>query len=213
MEIVFADDAIKNTWLEVTVRGNDARGGFHTNTALDKSNVFYFGNRVGDTFTGNPAAAAVTSAADALQIRAAGGTFAASGNRFDIKRDGIVSAGDELLARFNSGLLLMLELPALSDPAASPAALAVTPAADLLNSAVASALAGALNKHVDSSSHARGLIDKVPATAPLRAIATAREAAAQFADEALRELAEGETLEDSAGEEDDLLLDALLSLS
>ncbi len=217
VEIVFADEAIKNTWLEVTVRGNDARGGFHTNTALDESSVFYFGSRVGDTFTGNSAAAAVTSSADALQIRAAGGTFAASGNRHDINRDGIVSAGDELLARFNPGILLMLELPALSDPPASPAALAVTPAADPLSSAVASALGGALNKHVDSiasaSSHASGWIDRVPATSPLRAIASAREAAAQFADEALLELTEGESLDETAAEENDRLLDAVLSLS
>ncbi len=217
VEIVFADDAIKNTWLEVTVRGNDARGGFHANTALDESSVFYFGSRVGDTFTRNSAAAAVTSAADALQIRAAGGTVAASGNRFDINRDGVVSAGDELLARFNSGILLMLELPQLIDPPASPAALAVTPAADPLGSAVVSALAGTLNRNVGSSaaasSHASELIDGVPATGPLRAIATAREAAAQFADEALLELTEGESLDETAVADDDLLLDALLSLS
>jgi len=216
VEIVFADDAIKNTWLEVTVRGNDARGGFHANTALNASSVFYFGSRVGDTFTGNSAAAAVTSAADALQIRAAGGTFAASGNRYDINRDGVVSAGDALLARFNSGILLMLDLPQLTDPPASPTMIAATQMADPLSSAVASALAETLARHVDASaaasSHASGLIDRVPTTGPPRANATAREAAAHFADEALLELTEGESLDDTAAEDDDRLLDALLSL-
>ncbi len=68
---------IKNTWLQVTFEGNDAAGGFNTNTQLAASDVFYFGNRMGDQLVDSPAALAFTT-----------------------------NAGDEIAARLNPGLQL-----------------------------------------------------------------------------------------------------------
>ena len=66
---VWADGAIQNRYLEVTVRGNDAAGGFNTNTGLAASDVFYFGNLIGDTFSGVWGSAFATTAADETAIQ------------------------------------------------------------------------------------------------------------------------------------------------
>lgn len=54
VEISWADGAITNTWPEVTVEGNDAVGGFNANTGLASTDIFFFGNIVGDTFVSTP---------------------------------------------------------------------------------------------------------------------------------------------------------------
>ncbi|REK18073.1 MAG: hypothetical protein DWQ37_04915, partial [Planctomycetota bacterium] len=54
VEIVWADGAIANRWLEVIVEGNDAAGGSNTNTGLAESDIFFFGNRIGDAGSGTP---------------------------------------------------------------------------------------------------------------------------------------------------------------
>ena len=69
VEITWAEGAISNTWLEVTVKGNDEPGGFNTNTGLTYSDKFLFGNRIGDTGSGSPTLA-ITSALDELAGRA-----------------------------------------------------------------------------------------------------------------------------------------------
>jgi len=115
--ITWVDGAMKNTWLQVIVEGNDAAGEFNSNTGLAASDVFYFGSRVGDTFVGAAPAATVTSAADELGARFHPGIDQPVTNVFDFNRDGVVNAADQLIARNNAGLLLMIELdePLLSD--------------------------------------------------------------------------------------------------
>jgi len=135
------DGSIGNAWLEVTVKAN-------AQTGLAAPDVFYFGNRIGDSGLGNSAAAAITSAADQLAARANAAGGVSVTNPFDFNRNKVVSAGDELTARFNPGILLMLNLPAAAIPGAAPLVAQATVAAtaiaasDLpLSSAVASALA------------------------------------------------------------------------
>ena len=84
--------------------------------------MFYFGSRIGDTGSGTPAAA-VTSAADELAARFAPGANQSITSLVDFNRDGVVNAGDALIARNNGGFLLKLNLPA-GMPAAAPLVLA-----------------------------------------------------------------------------------------
>lgn len=122
--IVWANGAIKNTWLQVIVRGNDATGGFHSNSGLAASDVFYFGNRVGDTFENATPSAALTSARDELAVRAHGGMNLPVTNPYDFNRDGIVSAADQLLARNNGGLLRMINVEQPGDESLAEPAVA-----------------------------------------------------------------------------------------
>jgi len=99
----WAEGAVKNTWLEITVLANGRTG-------LYQPDVFYFGNRVGDTGSGSPTAA-VTSAADELAARFAPGFNQPITSLVDFDRNGVVNAGDALIARNNVGVLLKLNLP------------------------------------------------------------------------------------------------------
>jgi L-ascorbate metabolism protein UlaG (beta-lactamase superfamily) len=88
----WADGAIKNTWLQVTL--------------LASGNVFYFGNAVGET--GNSPANAFVSAADEIGVRTHAtpvGQSATIDSAYDFNRDGAVDAADELFARSNRRLL------------------------------------------------------------------------------------------------------------
>jgi L-ascorbate metabolism protein UlaG (beta-lactamase superfamily) len=90
--LVWADGAIANAWLQVTISAT--------------GNVFYFGSAVGET--GNSAANAFVSAADEIGAR---GNFTDVGepagiaNVHDFNRDDAVDAADELIARSNRRLL------------------------------------------------------------------------------------------------------------
>jgi subtilisin family serine protease len=88
--LTFADGAIKNTWLRVTVLAND-------HTGLAAPDVFYFGNAVGET--GDSAADAAVNLFDVVAVRShlfAGATPAT--NRFDLDRDGRVNSMDLVIA-------------------------------------------------------------------------------------------------------------------
>jgi len=100
----WASGAIANTWLEITILANPRTG-------LVQPEVFYFGSRIGDSGTGSPTAA-VTSAADELAARFAPGANQSITSLLDFDRNGVVSAGDALIARNNGGVLLKLNLPA-----------------------------------------------------------------------------------------------------
>jgi L-ascorbate metabolism protein UlaG (beta-lactamase superfamily) len=100
--ITWADGAIKNTWLQVTL--------------LASGNVFYFGSAVGET--GNSPANAFVSAADEIGVRThttPTGETAGPENVYDFNRDGAVDATDELIARGNRRLLSGA-LPLISAP-------------------------------------------------------------------------------------------------
>jgi hypothetical protein len=101
--LIWADDAIRNEWLQVALLAND-----HTHLPAD--DVFYFGNLVGETGDFQ------VNAADYALLRRNLGRTAAIDNRFDFDRDGKVTASDVLTARAS----LFHSLPALA-PSAAPA--------------------------------------------------------------------------------------------
>ncbi|NQU21889.1 MAG: lamin tail domain-containing protein [Candidatus Nealsonbacteria bacterium] len=119
--IVLPDDAVRNTWLEVTVKA-DSLG-------LAADDVFYVGNAVAET--GNSAAQATVTTADLLLARNNPRGFPGLPDvtfPYDFDRDGQVDAVDVLLARNNqTSFLDALELIDLSTAEEAPAA----PLADL----------------------------------------------------------------------------------
>jgi hypothetical protein len=92
--IVWADGAVANTWLQVTVNAN-----VHTGLAAD--DVFYFGNAIGET--GDSPLNTMVDAHDeqAILARSASGGAAALVDRFDLNRDGVVDDADEAVAEAN----------------------------------------------------------------------------------------------------------------
>ncbi|REK09042.1 MAG: hypothetical protein DWQ37_19480 [Planctomycetota bacterium] len=118
VEIIWANGAIANRWLEVIVEGDDALGGFNTNTGLAESDRFYFGNRIGDAGTGTPTLA-VTSAQDEIAARNHPGFAIPITNVLDYDRNGLVASVDQISSRNNIGVLTYINL---SDPPAAPTA-------------------------------------------------------------------------------------------
>lgn len=112
VEVVWADGAIKNQWLEVTVKATP-------DTGLLADDTFYFGNAVGET--GNSAADAIVDILDVQGVQAnprgvgnpAPITFA-----YDFNRDGLVDATDQSLAANNATTagtaLKLLQPPAIN---------------------------------------------------------------------------------------------------
>lgn len=136
IELVWGESAVKNAWLQVTLEGNDAWGGFNLGTGLPASDVFYFGSRIGDTGSGTDVAA-VTSAADELAARFNLGVNQEITSLYDFDRNGVVSAGDQLIARFNAGVLTMIDLPGPQGmPLAASAVASALAITDRNNSAV-----------------------------------------------------------------------------
>lgn len=98
--VIWADGAIRNKWLQVTVDATD-------DTGLASPDLFYFGNAVGET--GNSTGDAKVTASDILLVRAnprnalnpAPIDFA-----YDFNRDGRVDATDILMARDNQTTVL-----------------------------------------------------------------------------------------------------------
>jgi hypothetical protein len=96
------NQSVKKAWLQVIVEGNDSAGSFNTNTGLASSYVFYFGNALGDSGTGNSGAFQVTSA-DEVNARNNPKTFTATRSDVnDYNRDGSVNSSDQIIARNNT---------------------------------------------------------------------------------------------------------------
>ncbi|REK19443.1 MAG: hypothetical protein DWQ37_01195 [Planctomycetota bacterium] len=193
--ITWEAGAITNRWLEVIVEGNDVAGGFNTNTGLAASDVFFFGNRIGDAASGT-STLAVTNAVDEIAARNNPGFGAAITNLFDFDRSGLVSAVDNIIARNNAGTLTKINI---TDPPGAPdaeLALAVTLAGG------ASDAIGSLSEPVDEYAIARVAKSRrgAASTAPWpaltdREMATRPAASSPAADDLL----------------DDRLIDALLA--
>jgi len=120
LEFTWADHAVQNEWLQVTVKAD-------ADTGLSGPDVFYFGNLVGET--GKPAVNGqfVVTAADATAARADAHGFinpAPVTNTHDFNRDGRVDAADQLIARFDVNHTLAV----ISAPPAATAAAALQPA-------------------------------------------------------------------------------------
>jgi hypothetical protein len=97
--LLWPDNAIRNGWLQVTVRAT-------ANTGLAAADVFAFGNLVGET--GDAATPRRVSALDVVAVRRAVGSAAGATDRYDFNRDGVVDALDLAIVRRN----LLNDLPA-----------------------------------------------------------------------------------------------------
>jgi hypothetical protein len=116
VEFTWADGAVRNTWLQVTVASS-------ATTGLNTPDVFFFGNAVGET--GDDPAAANVGITDFLSTRSNLQTFlnpAGLTNTFDFNRDGRVDATDQIITRSNSGFSLVFFTPVGPAGTASAAA-------------------------------------------------------------------------------------------
>jgi hypothetical protein len=115
LTVVFADNAIKNQWLQVTVKATDRTG-------LSAPDVFYFGNLAGDVGDTTPGMTqSRINVLDLAQVKKNlpnNNVFMTS--RFDIDRDGKINATD--LSVIKSNLYATLEMLDLSAPPAAAAA-------------------------------------------------------------------------------------------
>ena len=116
MTITWADNAIENQWLQVTVKAN-------ANTGLAAADVFYFGNAIGES--GNNSGNAVVDSQDESLALAnkSGFSSAPITNSYDFNRDGRVTVADVLVARHNhtdgTGALLLISGPLSGGPLAA----------------------------------------------------------------------------------------------
>jgi hypothetical protein len=121
VDLVWADNAIQNEWLQVTVLAN-------SNNHLASNVVFYFGNAIGET--GNSATDARVDSADLVGTFNNETGFGVAGitNHYDVNRDGRVDSAD-MVSVFNneSGFspLLLISVPAAQ--AVVPAPLLASP--------------------------------------------------------------------------------------
>jgi hypothetical protein len=124
--LVWADGAITNQWVEVTVLAG-------ANTGLGTDDVFYVGNTVGDTND--------DATVDADDLATLFGEFGLRGGAelvSDVNIDGRVNLTDFAIARNNFGTSVGIPtLPAAAPPAAAPAA-ASEPNVDILAESVTS---------------------------------------------------------------------------
>lgn len=115
--LIFADNAIQKTWLQVTVLAN-------ANTGLAAEDVFYFGNAVGETgndLSQNPAAtfAAVNALDSSLVVNNFSGLATVPiTSHYDIDRSGRVNATDASITINNPSGLARLRI--ITVPPAGP---------------------------------------------------------------------------------------------
>jgi hypothetical protein len=145
VELIWADGAIKEEWLEVTIKAT-------ADTDLTANDVFFFGNAVANSGGGDTATLSETNSVDELGARNNGKTLLNNipiTNLFDYNRDGLVNSVDSLLSRNNSqtlGATRYINVP-VGGPFAPPpsgdnvANSGAAPAASSSQDAVASALA------------------------------------------------------------------------
>lgn len=107
--LIWPNSTIAKQWLQVTVLAN-------ANTGLDSPDVFYFGNAVGES--GNTAADAKVTSADALRVLNNITASAAITSPNDHNRDGRVASADRLIVLNNLSALQPLVLLDLRPPMA-----------------------------------------------------------------------------------------------
>ncbi len=130
VELIWANNAIKDTWLEVTVLAD-------ANTGLTAPYTFFYGSMIGDTGAANSPKLAIVNSSDESAIRDAPGTARVT-NAFDVNKDGFVNSSDESAARANSGTLRFIKIVG-NTPFAPAAAPEVTVAPAVASDATASA--------------------------------------------------------------------------
>ena len=119
IKVIWANNAIQNQWLEVTVLSN-------ADTGLIEDDLFYFGNAIGDT--GNDPDSATVNISDENGTRQNPRNFldpAPIDDPYDFNRDGFVNISDENIARQNGTNflteLVMLDLTEATGASASRA--------------------------------------------------------------------------------------------
>jgi hypothetical protein len=115
--LTWADDAVRKTWLQVTVKANE-------HTGLERPDVFYFGNLAGETGD-NDAAPFRVNALDLAAVKKNLNTNAPVTSRYDFNRDGRINALDVAALKQNLGR--SLSAPAAPAPPALPPATASIP--------------------------------------------------------------------------------------
>jgi len=138
LKIEFADNAVRNTWLRVTVLAGP-------NIGLTANDVFYFGSAVGEMNVGNAGTPTIlrTDNADAIAVRQNQSSNAGVSNIFDINKDGRVNPLDlavlnqnrrnRILRYFTAPVNLSLALPVAATSAvklSTPSVIAPTPNED-----------------------------------------------------------------------------------
>jgi hypothetical protein len=169
IELVWNPNDIQKTWLEVVVKGNDTLGGSNTNTGLDHSDVFFFGNALGDSGAADAGAYSVNSA-DEISARSdphSLGNPAPITNVNDFDRDGLVGSTDQIIAR-NNITNLGNQLKFLSLTAAGPfaPALAGSDASTQQSGDASTAVALALAATPSSNGVPGGRVDSRPPRPP-----------------------------------------------
>ena len=147
VELIWADNAIKETWLEVIVKANTDTGlAQQAGEPTGVGDVFFFGDAAADDFSGETTIA-FTNATDDLDARSHAGVATIT-NIYDYNKDGFVNSTDSLAARV-SGSIRFIKIanpPAApdADPSASPAVTtaAVPSSSTSADSGIASALDG-----------------------------------------------------------------------
>jgi ELWxxDGT repeat protein len=108
--ITFADGAVRNAWLEATVKSNGRTG-------LSSPDVFYFGNLVGDAGGIGPSSTSTSvNAIDFVRTRSGMNPSAPVTSPLDFNRDGRVSPIDLALVRANH----FRSLPLIGAPIPAP---------------------------------------------------------------------------------------------
>jgi hypothetical protein len=142
LEITWPNNSVKNTWLEVTLKGDDALGGSDANTGLATSYVFFYGSAPGDTGVGDASQFLVDSSDASMVIANPKSVKNAIPitNPYDINRDGAVDSSDVLDVLTNGTYILnaLRILNILSGvPFAAPAATGASATASLASPATA----------------------------------------------------------------------------
>ena len=104
--ITWPSDTLRGQWLEVIVRAGDDSG-------LERADVFLFGSRPGDALVNPPATIFSTTAADELAARFSSAFGVSVNHVLDFDKNGNVSSGDQLVARFNAGITQRVDIPAI----------------------------------------------------------------------------------------------------
>jgi len=110
--IIWSDNAIQNTWLQITVLATAVTG-------LDSPDVFYFGNAIGDSGSANTSTFAFVTVTDELAARGHPHNFqnpAPITDPHDFNKDSFVTVSDELVAR-NHGTNFLNALRLITVPA------------------------------------------------------------------------------------------------
>jgi hypothetical protein len=103
--ITWASGSIKNQWLEVQVKAT-------VNTGLVTPDIYFWGNKVGDSASSSPATQFSTDASDAAQVFASIGTPKPISDLRDYNRSGSVDATDAAIVFANIGSIVRINIGA-----------------------------------------------------------------------------------------------------